>query len=229
MQDSDHIVNPEMIKLARQMLGGFAKSAFIPGSDPAMSGGQGGPADAMAGGSPAPGGADPSAMAGGQPPPAGGGGGGDMEAMRQMLRQELQMIHGASGGAGGAAGAASGAPLKPKIDVNVELMQIKNMMAKICDTLGIHIPAQDMVATPDKLMAMSQGQPTGDPAAAAAGSGAQQGAIPPISGMEGMQPAGMPGAQKAGSENGRAFDSAGFVDNGNRAAAIMRVFDKRVA
>jgi hypothetical protein len=27
----------------------------------------------------------------------------------------------------------------------------------ICDQLGIKIPAQDMVATPDKLMAMSQG------------------------------------------------------------------------
>jgi len=79
--------------------------------------------------------------------------------VQQLVQQQLMSQ---AGGAAGA-GAAGAGQLKPKIDVNVEIMQIKNMLAKISDALGIHIPAQEMVATPDKLTAMSQGA---DPAAA---------------------------------------------------------------
>lgn len=154
----------------------FLKNAFVPAGDPS-GGGAGGPPPG-AGGPPgaagAPPGMDPSA--GGPPPggaPGGGAGGPDMGALQQMIQSTVQQALAAQGGGAGAGGApgAGGAAggLKPKIDVNVELMQIKNMMAKMMDAQGLHMPAQDMVATPDKLNAMAQGMPTTDPAAGGAG------------------------------------------------------------
>lgn len=147
------------------------KQAFVPtdaaaggsGGDPAMAGGA--PMDpAMAGG-----GMDP-AMMGGAPPmdpammggaPPAGGGGDPIEAFRAIVKEELAA---AGMGSGGAAAGPAG-QIKPKIDVNVELMQIKKMMARIADSLGVHIPAQEMVATPQDLMAMASGGGGGAPAA----------------------------------------------------------------
>lgn len=237
-----HVVNPELIKAARS---GLRKFAFVPGGDPAAMGGGGDPAAAAGGGGAPP--MDPAAMAGGgggggmppgMPPGAdgggGGGGGGGLDSVMQMMQQMQQQIQqmqagGGAGGAGGAGGPAGA--LKPKIDVNVEIMQMKNMMAKLLDHAGIQMPAQDMVATPDKLMAMSQGQPTsvggGAPGTSPGGAGgAPGGAISPI---QGMQPAGVPGQGKAASHQGSAFDTAGLATINNRAAAIARIRGARSA
>jgi hypothetical protein len=118
---------------------------------------------------------------------------------------------------------AGGAGLKPKIDVNVEIMQIKNILAKICDALGVTIPVQDMVATPEKLTAMAQGQSAASAAGGAgAGAGGAIGGIPP---MDPMQGAGQPGGEKTGQyhANGVAFDTNGLDYNANKAAAILRI------
>lgn len=223
----DHLINFSLLGLTKQAAhqAGFGKQAFVPGGDPSMGGGGGG---APPGGDPAAGGGapppDPSAGGGGAPPAGGGGGGPDIS---QMIQQAVQQAMAGAGGAGGA-GAGSGAGgLKPKIDVNVEIMQIKNMLAKICDTLGVQMPAQDMVATPDKLNAMAQGQSTSTPAAGggggAAGGGGAIGAMPP---MDPMQGSGAPGGgEKAGSYkgNGSAFDTSGFSDVTNKAQAVIRL------
>lgn len=219
-----HVCNPELIKSARAQL---RKTAFVPGGDPSAQGGGGGGAPPM----------DPAAMGGGggAPPPmdpaagggGGGGGGGDplsgIMAMMQQMQQQIQTM--SQGGGGGAGGAAGG--LKPKIDVNVELMQIKNLLAKLCDQAGIQVPAQDMVATQDKLNAMANGQSTSSgaqPGGAAGGAGG--GAIGGIDPMQGMAPAGMPGGgvpgQKAASV-GMAFDTSGLGAVRNRAAAIAGI------
>lgn len=223
---ANHLVNPDLLSLVRQSL---YKSAFVPA-------GEGGDPAAAAGGDPmAAGGAPP----GGDPQAGGGGGAGiDPGMLQQMVQQQVQqqMMAGQQAGMGGApgAGAPSGAPIKPKIDVNVELMQIKNMLAKICDHLQIPIPAQDMVATPDKLMAMSQGQSTASGAQVGGQGGAQQGgAIPPIDPMQGAGTPGMAGAGMAGPEkmgfhdNGTAFNVDGFSKTSSRASAIARLLKAR--
>lgn len=227
MFNADHLINPALLQMTKRAsrLGGFGKSAFVPGGE-----GMGGD-PAAAGGAP-PGG-DPAAGGGAPPggdPAAGGGGGGAPpsdpridQLMQMMTQMQQQQAQGGAAGAGGAGGA--GAALKPKIDVNVEIMQMKNMMAKICDSLGVQIPAQDMTATPDKLMAMSQGQSTAAPAPGGAGGGAPPGggAIGGMPPMDPMQGAGQPGADKMGSyrPNGIAFDTTGLGDNFNKAAAIV--------
>lgn len=207
--------------MARESTAGLRKDAFIPGQDMAGGGGMppGDPAAAGGGGMP-PG--DPAAAGGGAPPGGGGGGGG--QDILGMIMQKLTALE--QGQAGGGAN-GSGAAIKPKIDVNVELMQIKNMLAKICDHLQIPIPAQDMVATPDKLLAMSQGQSPAS-GAAGAGGGAGGGAIGGIPPMQPMQGAGVPGAEKSSAmrparSNGSAFDTAGIGDVYNRATAIARI------
>lgn len=212
-----HFINPQLLDMAKKAA---AKQAFVPAGDPAMAGG-GAPAP---GGDPAAAGGDPAA--GGMmppPPPEGGGGGGmDTGVIADMVVQKLQ----ASGllGQGGAGGAGAGAgAMKPKIDVNVELMQIKNLLAKLCDAMGVQIPAQDMVATPEKLMAMSQGQNTS--VAGGAGGGAPQSSIKPIEPIQGASPQ---GATKSGSDylnNGIGHtEGVNLIDVGNKAAALRHKF-----
>lgn len=226
-------VNPELIKVARASILGFDKRAFVPASDPGMGAGGGDPA-AGGGGDPAAGGGGGGGGGGGDPGAGGGGGGDPMASLQPMIQQAVQQAMmqqgGGMGGGMGGAGGAAGQPLKPKIDVNVEMMQIKNMLAKICDQLGVQIPAQDMVATPDKLMAMSQGQPTTSPApgggAGGAGGAGGGGAVGGMSPMGGMQGAGVPGGEKTGSArrgDGTAFNTTEFDAISNRAAAIARV------
>jgi hypothetical protein len=164
------IANERTVKAAQ------VKRAFVP-SDAASAGAGGSGDPAMAGGAPpmdpamAGGGMDPAAMGGapmdpammGGAPPAGGGGD-PIEAFRAIVKEELAA---AGMGTGGAAAGPAG-QIKPKIDVNVELMQIKKMMARIADTLGVHIPASEMVATPQDLGAMASQGGGGMPAPAAA-------------------------------------------------------------
>lgn len=221
-------VNPELLSICRQSL--REKHAFVPAQDPSAAGG-----GAPPGGGAAPGGGappqDPMAMMGGAPPadPMGGGegGGSNTEMMLQQILQQLRM----GGGAGGQAGA--GGPLKPKIDVNVALMQISKMLARIADSLGVQIPAHEMIATPQDLGAMASQQQTGAPGSApaggaggAGGAGVAGGAIPPIDPVQGMQSA--MGGEKISSANGRhnngeAFDTAGLASTYNRAKAVLLV------
>lgn len=229
----DHIVNSPLLKMARDRLA-LEKAAFVPGGQGDPSGGAGGapPPGGMGGGAPPPGG-DPSGGAGGPPgaAPSGGGGAMDPTSIMPMVQQMVQQQMMQQGGAGG----AGGKPLAPKIDEKVVLTQIVKLLARVCDHLGIQVPASEMVVGQQDLMGMANATQTGgpmpgmDPNATAGGAGGQQaGAIPPV---DGIQPAGapgmggMPGAQKGASYrgNGTAFDSQGWVDIGDRAAAIARV------
>jgi len=132
-----------------------------------------------------------------------------------------------AGGGGGAGGPGGEAGLKPKIDVNVEIMQMKNLLAKVVDTLGIPVPAEEMTATTDKLTAMAQGQdpmaggggaPGGDPAAAGGAGGS---AIAPIGPMAGASPE----LAKSGCDMGTAadpIDMVGLRDKASALAAVLR-------
>jgi hypothetical protein len=168
--------------------------------DPAMMGG-GMPMDPamMGGGMPM----DP-AMMGGAPPPAG--------VTADEVRAIIQEAMAAQGGGGGGAAGAAGGLLKPKIDVNVEIMQIKNILAKIVDALGIPVPAQDMVATPEKLTEMAQG----------GGGGAGGSAIPPIQPMAPASP-----KMAAVHEDGRPYSDRGPAALSGKAAALAQIMRNR--
>jgi len=227
----DHKVgNRELVKLARHQL--MRKIAFVGGNDPAMTGDpSGGMGGGGAGGMPM----DP-AMMGMDPAMMGGGGGGAAPPPPSGLsREEVQaMISQAMQSGGGGAMGAGGEMIKPKIDVNVELMQIKNLLAKLCDVNGVQIPAEMMVATPEKLTAMAQGSAQGGVTqGAGAGGGSGMGAIPP---MEGMQGSGVPGGgggeksgqiKKAFKEQGRPFDAPELLAAKDRASAIQTILAQR--
>jgi hypothetical protein len=152
-----------------------------PPMDPMMGGGGAPPMDpAMMGMDPAMMGMDPAMMGGAPPPPPGGGGGVDPESIRAIIKEELS-----ASGLTGSDGASQGptGQIKPKVDVNVELLQIKKMVARLSDAMGINIPAADMVATPEDLTAMAAGGGGGD-----AGGAMGPGAIPPIGPMMGAMP-----------------------------------------
>ena len=172
------------------------------------------PMDPMLGGAPP---LDP--MMGGGPPPGGGGG----EDIRAIIKEELA-ASGLTGG--GAAGAGPAGGIKPKIDVNVELMQIKKMLAKLSDAMGVNIPAADMVATEEDLNAMATGQQEG-------AGGPPESAIKPIEPMGAAMPMpGIPGpkgveASDSYKGNGVAYDGAGLTATANKAAAIARVIRSR--
>lgn len=223
-------MNPELIALVEKLSKrAFTDPAALGGAAPmdpaqaaAMQGGQG-PTGAPPAGDPAAGG-DPNAAP--ADPAAGGGGdqmGAIMAALGQMQQQIMALQQGggaAAGGAGaGGAGAAAGG-IKPKIDVNTEIMQIKHMMAKICDALGIQLSAAEMVATPDKLnqMAAQQQAPAGEPAA--------QSAIQPVQPMGAASP--QLAQPKAAADNGVAYSVDQSVTeklNGfsKRASAISKI------
>jgi hypothetical protein len=104
-------------------------------------------------------------------------GGDPMAVIQPMIDQAVQAALSAQGG--GAAG-GTGPAIKPKIDVNVELMQIKKLLARLADAMGVQIPAAEMVATPEDLGQMAEGG-TGAPAAADGGAmGGGLGSIEPI-------------------------------------------------
>lgn len=92
-----------------------------------------------------------------------------MAQIQPMIDQAVQAAMAAQGGGAGGGG-GTGPAIKPKIDVNVELMQIKKLLARLADAMGVQIPAAEMVATPDDLTQMAEGG-TGAPAAADGGAG----------------------------------------------------------
>ncbi len=217
---ADHIINHELLRMARS---GLFKQAFVPGAgmDPSQ-GGAPPPGDPSQGGAPPPPG-DPSQ--GGAPP--GGAPPGGPDILQTVLQKLTTLEQGMA--AGGAGGAAGGGALKPKVDVNVVLLQILKILARIADAQGIQIPASEMVPGQGDLGQLAQatqsGQPLpgSDPTLQQGGAGGGAGAIPP---MPPMDPSGVPGQQKAGSyrEQGHAFDP-GAADNlehmGKRASAIL--------
>jgi hypothetical protein len=222
-------INPELLGLAKQNLAKAAstdKAAFVQAGDPAMdpmAAAGGPPMDPMAGGmppmDPMAGGPPMDPMAGGPPmdPMAGGMPPMDpMAAIQPMIDQAVQAALGASGGGGG------GGQIKPKIDVNIEIMQIKKILAKISDALGIQIPAADMVATPEDLTAMAQGNSAG--AGALEGGGGASTISPPSP----IDPMGAAAPKQAAWENGRAdtaipnpTSSEDFQDTANIASAWL--------
>lgn len=169
-------INPELLRLARQTVELQAKQAFVASGDPTMDPA----AAAAAGGDPAAGGGDPAAAAGAAP--AGGGGGDPLAALLPTIQQIVQQQMAQSGGMGGGA-AGAGGPIKPKIDVNMEIMKIEKMLAKIMDAMQISMPVSDMVATSDDLTQMAVDQQNPTP------SGAAGGAIPPVQPMDPMKAA----------------------------------------
>lgn len=185
-------VNLELLKMARQNVGKrhLSKYAFVaagdpamgappptggaPPMDPSMGGGAPPPMDpSMGGGAPPPPPMDPS-MGGGAPPPPPMD---PMAAIMPMVQQAVQQAMSANGG--GQMQGANG--LKPKIDINVEIVQIKKMLAKIIDALGIHVPVSDMVVTPEDLNQIAQGGPGLAAATPDGKSGGGLGQIAPIS------------------------------------------------
>lgn len=228
---SDHFLNPALLHHACAALSRAAvrqKFAFVPPPDPAAGGMPPGgmpPGGMPPGGMPP--GIDPGAAGGPPPPPdpaaagVGGnpGGGLDVIQLRQVLGEFL--------GAGGQGGGAAGAGIKPKIDVNVELMQIKNMLAKLVDALGVPMPAQDMAATPEKLTAMAQGQPAGTASPDAQSGGAAIPPIQPVAPFGGGAPPGAP--PKVAAEQGVAFSTAGLAQVTSAAEAARRIYAKRRA
>jgi hypothetical protein len=197
-------INPVLFAEAREKLASLNKYAFVAAGDPSMGGAPPTGGDpAAAGGAPP---MDP-AMAGGAPPmdPAMAGGAPPMDPMAMiapMIQQAVQQAMASNGG--GAQGAGPG--LKPKIDVNVEIMQIKKMLAKIVDALGIHIPAADMVATPEDLNQIAEGGAGFAAATPDTQGGGGLGQISPI------QP-----IKAAEWENGVAFDPPDSLEVANQA------------
>ena len=188
-------INPELLKQARATVQNLTKVAFIPAGDPMMGGdpaaaGGAPPMDpAMGGGAPPmdpamAGGAPPMdpAMAGGAPPMDPAAGGDPMAALQPMIQAAVQQAMAGMGG--GAGGAAPGeAMIKPKIDINMEVMQMKKLLAKLCDAMGVQIPAAEMVATPEDLTQMAAGGPGAAAMTPDTGGGAM-GAISPIQPMK---------------------------------------------
>jgi hypothetical protein len=171
-------INPELLKLARHHVG-LQKNAFVPAGDPTMGG------DPMAAGGAPP--MDPMA-AGGAPPmdPMAAGGAPPMDPLAGLQPMIQQAVQAAMAGAGG--GAAPGeAAIKPKIDINIEVMQVKKLLAKLCDAMGVQIPAAEMVATPEDLTQMAQGGPGA--AAATPDNGGAMGAIQPPAPIDPMKAA----------------------------------------
>jgi hypothetical protein len=224
MSDNYGLPNPELGNIALHALNGYVhqvklaedeKRGFV---DPATMQGGGMPpgGDPMAGGMP-PGGMPPGGdpMMGGMPP---GGAPMDPAMMGGMPPPPPPMPPAAP------PAAAPGAEgIKPKIDVNVELMQIKNMLAKIVDGLGIQMPAQDMTATPEKLNAMAAG---GDPSSGGgAAAGGEPSAIQPPQPIEPMGAATPAGPEKMGMVHDRtgfnSIDTAGLGQTSTKASAIM--------
>jgi len=220
-------VNPELVGLAlnnvQKHVKAEEKRAFVAAGDPAMMGGD----PAAMGGAPPPGGPPMDPAMGGAPPmdPAMGGAPpmDPMAAMQPMIDQAVQAAIAAQGGGMGGGMGGEG-QIKPKIDVNIEIMQIKKILAKISDALGIHIPAADMVATPEDLTAMAQGNSAG--AGAMAGGGGAPSAIKPIEPMGAAMP---PAPEKMGAwENGRAVDVHQSIveehqSNADKAAALWQM------
>lgn len=211
-----------LLQLARERMEQYKTSAV---DAQTLMGGGGDPA-AMAGGDPAAmGGGDPMAAAGGgDPMAAAGGGGGDVAALQSRLAMLEQQI--AAGGGGGAAGGGV-EPIKPKIDVNVTLLQMLKILAKIADAVGVQLSAAEMVATQEDLtnFAMNQSSGAGVGAGGGAAGATGKSAISPPSPIQGASPGLAKGAHILGSAY--EVNSKTMSEMGDRAAALAAMFAMR--
>lgn len=213
----------ELVTLAKSAL---SKRAIVDAAALAGGGGgvEGGMDPAAAGMDPAMAGMDPSMMGGA---PSAGGGGGDPALEARLAALEQQLAAG-GGGAGGAAGGVE--PVKPKIDVNVEILRMSKMIARIADAMGVHIPAHEMIATQNDLTQaamQSQNEPMG--------AGAGGSAIQPVAPMDGASPAmamGGGGGGEAGKTAahvvGTAYNAGAAADQlASKAAALAALMSAR--
>ena len=177
---------------------------------------------------------DPQTMAPPDPAAAGGAPAGapapdpmvdQLMSRLNSLEQQLAAQGGGAGGAGGAAGV-----LKPKVDVNVVLMQILKIVTRLAEANNVHVPPSDLVPTANDVTQLAQMSQTGNFAAAS-----QPSAIAPI---EPIQPAMPQGAgDGGGGEGGKqaAFRQGVPYDMGEagnrqlnlsaRATALSRLFN----
>lgn len=190
------IVNQSLLAMVKDAANSHAKRAFVPAGDPAMDPSAGGgapPGGAPPGGAP---GMDPSmmdpAMAGGgapPPPPA------PPAPAPSVIAPSMQ----------------GGEPIKPKIDINVTMLQILKILARLADALGVPIPASEMVATQGDLTQMATQQ--------GGGGGGGGSAIPPIAPIQGAGP-GM--EQQASDRFSTMHDKAAAVRRVRRAISASR-------
>ena len=141
-----------------------------------------------------------------------------MEARLAAIEQQLA--------AGGGAGAGGVEPIKPKIDVNVVLLQLLKMVAKLCDAQGVPISASEMVQTQDDLTQFGMAQEgTGGGGVTEGGAGGAGGgsAIAPISPMQGASPE----LAKGASHVGAGYSDGGFAKLSGRAAMMAAVLKQR--
>ena len=142
--------------------------------------------------------------------------------IQQAVQTAMQQQGGGGGGGGGMGGGMAGGmggPPKMKIDVNIEIMQMKKMLAKIVDALGIPVPAQDLAIDQNDVTQMAQQQAGG----ASGGAGSISAIAPPSP----IQPA-MPGGGAGGGdpskqgawENGSPFYDSGITQMRDKAAAL---------
>lgn len=223
-------MNATRTPINRHLLAAVRKHAFVdpataaggmpPGGDPAAMGGAppggmppGGDPAAMGGAPPM----DPS-MAGSAPP------GGDLlSSLGPMIQSAVQQALQTQGGGGAGGG---GGQLKPKIDVNVALMQISKMLARICSALGVNIPAHELIATPQDLSAMAQQQAAGSPGSGGdASGGAGAGPSPTIQPIQPTAPAMAPpgGDPSAGKTASWQEINEGLHDLAQLAAAMREL------
>lgn len=217
------IFNDQLVKIAR-----FTnKQGFV---DPTAAGGGAPPGGDPSGGGGAPPGGDPSG--GGAPPadPSAGGGGPDLAGMIQTAVQQAMATQG--GGMGGGMGGPGqpGGPPKLKIDVNIEIMQIKKMLAKIVDALGIPVPAQDMAVDQNDITQMAQQNTAGQ----SGGGGGGTSPIAPVGPVQAAPPpgAGGGGDSGGGAKQGRWEQGSPYPDSGigavrDKAAALALVLSRR--
>jgi hypothetical protein len=171
--------------LLRDALAALEKTAFVgagdpqmtgevpPGMDPAAMGGMPPGMDPAAMGGMPPG-MDPAAM-GGMPP---GMGAPPMDPAAMLQPIIADAVQKAVQQAMQQSTAATGAAAKAKLDVATELHQLKMMMGKLLDVMGVPLSASDMFSTPQPPAAA---QPAAGPTAA---DGGGLGRITPIKAAE---------------------------------------------
>ena len=120
---------------------------------------------------------------------------------------------------------------KVKVDEGLQMLQILKMLARIADTLGVKIPAAEMVMTPQDVQAQAsatQGQAGGGGGSAISPIQPMQGASPGLAaGGAGGDPSagggGMKTAADLARQQGTAFDTSGFARSRDKATAIAAI------
>lgn len=248
------IFNPVLVDIARSLAVKAAalspdKEAFVDTASASMMD----PSVAAAGGAPmaAMGGADPMAgampgmeamppmpvdpAAAGMPVDPAAAGVDPLAAEAPLTRADVEAMIAESGG--GAAGGAAAGGAKKKIDVDIELFQIKTLLVKMYDFLNIPIPS-DVVMGPDGAAPGGEETPAAEPAEAggetAAAGLAPSSAISAPEAIQGASPELAQGAKTAATKKGEMpkgfggvpFDPPSDIETmGNQAAALAKLFE----